>query len=268
LKVEELHWADHPGPSAAVPKRVLLLEFLFKGPTTNQAAEDKRFLEFCDRYQAAYGATVAERLFYRLLHEGGAGRTETVVTINVVESTYIISSDPATGDLAVNFKSDRAVPVNVPLDLPKSANLGRVSAPVGAATDRRALTAIIDQFLHEHFAAANRQARLPEPRLNPDQQGHNPDYDHVGFTVSGIRGQVLKSENAWERLEISLNVVQAPAGWKLIGFVDGFYAKGLGRSEPGEDEYKQMRGGYSGPLTTFTGNLTTELQRRIEARAR
>jgi hypothetical protein len=265
LAVEKLRWDSHPAPDAAKNQEALRLELRFLTKDTDQAAEDKRFQQFLERYQTAYGETALERVFYKLIHECQVTRQEAAVTIRVIQKDYVLFFDPATADLRLQAKADRSIPKEVPLDLSRSAATGRSQASLGTlqATDRRALTGAIDGFLRDYFGAANHKANLPGPKFDPDDV-QNRDHDHVGFVVRGIKSQVLTQRNYWEEIEISIDVVQAPSGLKLMCHIDGYYAGGIGSRLPDEDAYEDMRKTYKGQLKTFADGLLLQLQRRIE----
>lgn len=265
LKVEKLRWGSDPAPKAAENQEALRLELRFLTNATDQNTEDKRFNQFLDRYQTAYGETALERVFYKLIHECQVGPQEAVITIRVVERDHVVFFDPATAELLMQFKADRSIPKEVPLQLPRAASAGRLQTSLGTsnAPDRRALTGLIDSFVRDYFTAANRQAHLSGPKFAPDGV-ENRDRDHVGFIVSGIKSQVLTTKNYWEEIEISIDVVEAPSGLKLVCHIDGYYAGGVGSKLPDEEAYEDMRKGYQGQLQTFVDGFLSRLQNHIE----
>jgi len=264
-EIEKLRWGSDPSPAATGNHQVLRLELRFR----REGGEGKEFLHSLESYQATYGDSAPGRVFFQLIHECHAGLREAVVTLRVVQRDYVVFFDPLRGDLSMQPRTDRSYSKEVPLELPKSATAGALQASLGtlANPNRRALSALIDSFLHDYFRSANRQANMAEPRIDPDDV-ENRDHDHVGYVVSGIRSQVLKDRQNWEKVEISLYVVQAPSGLKLLCHFDGYYAAGRGRHLPEDDAYEDMRKEFQNQLKGFADGFLLQLQKRIEKEPR
>jgi hypothetical protein len=266
LELEKLRWVSHLAGDSEKSRDALQLDLRFLTEGSSQENEDSRFRDFLDGYSTTYGETVPERVFYKLVHECGISRQDAIVTIRIVRKDYVIFTDPATSELAVRTRADRGISKEVPLELPSHVATGQPSALsiTPRTLDRRAVATLIDSFLRDYFRAANRRANLPEPIFNPDDV-ENRDHDHVGFVVHGLKSQVLTSNNYWEEIELSIDLVQAPSGVKLVCHVDGYYAGGIGRKAPDESAYEDMRRSYFPQLKTFTDGLLLQLQKHIEA---
>ncbi len=266
LELEKLRWVSHLVSDSGKSQDALQLDLRFLTEGSSQEDEDSRFQDFLDGYSTTHGETVPERVFYKLVHECGIGQQDAIVTVRVVRKDYVIFIDPATSELAVRTRTDRGISKEVPLDLPSHAAIGQPAtlSVTPRALDRRALTMLIDSFLRDYFRVANRRTNLPEPIFSPDDV-ENRDHDHVGFVVRGLKSQVLTSKNYWEEIELSIDLVQAPGGVKLICHVDAYYAGGIGSKAPDESAYEDMRRSYFPQLKTFTDGLLLQLQRHIEA---
>lgn len=262
-EIEKLRWANDPSPIAMEDHKALLLElrFLFEG--MDQAGEDKRFQQSLEAYQSAHGEAAPERIFYKLIHECHVSRQEAVVTFRVLQRDYVVFFDPAIGEPRMQLKTDRSYSTEVPLELPGIATGRQTLLRAATVPDRRALSGLIETFVREYFTAANHKANLATPKFDPDNV-QNRDHDHVGFTISGVKSQILTSKKYWEQIEISLDMVQAPSGLKLLCHIDGYYASGIGPRLPDDDAYEDMRKGFQGQLITFTDGFLSQLQKRIE----
>ena len=260
-EIEKLRWGPDPSPTATTHHEVLRLELRFSRGGGDQGVEDKEFLRSLESYQATYGDSAPERIFYQLIHECHVGLREAVVILRVVRTDYMVFFDPGIGDLSMQPRTDRSYSREVPFELPKIAAGSGLQASLGtlANPDRRAISALVDTFLHDYFKNANRQANMSEPRIDPDDV-ENRDHDHVGYVISGIRGQVLKDRQNWEKIEISLNVVQAPSGMKLLSHFDGYFAVGMGHHLPDDDAYEDMRKNFRDQLKGFADGFLLQLQ--------
>jgi len=265
LEVEKLRRALNPATDAANPHEVFQLELRFLTQDTDQEESNTRFEQFLDQYRAKYDESLPERIFYRLIHECQLSRQEAAVTIRVAQRDYVIFFDSATAHLVMKARVDRSISKEVPLDLSRSVGSDWPPTTLVAAQipDRRALASLVESFLCNYFRAANRRANMSEPRFVPDDV-ENRDHDHVGFIVSGVKSQVLTTKNYWEEIEISIDVVQAPSGLKLVCHIDGYYAGGIGSKLPDEDAYEDMRRNYSAQLRSFADYILLKLQKRIE----
>jgi hypothetical protein len=263
-ELEKLRWGPDPSPIAAENHQALRLELRFRNESTNQEEEDKRFQQHLATYQADYGEAAPQRIFNKLIHECHVSVRDSAITLRVLQRDYVVFFDPA-GGLLMQPKGDRSYAKEVPLELPAIAT-GTQMRGLGTANnpDRRALSALIGNFVRDYFTGVNRKANMPEPTFDPDDVD-NRDHDHIGFVITGIRGQILTGQKYWEQLEISLDVVQAPSGLKLLCHIDGYYAGGMGNNRPSPEAYQDMRKQFQGPLKAFSDRVLLELQKRIAA---
>jgi len=262
--IEKLRWGSNPSPIATDNHDVLRLELRLRDVSGDQNTGDQEFQRHLDAYEREYGESAPERIFYRLIHECQVGRRDAVVTLRIVRQDYVVFFDPARGEVLLQPREDRSISREVPLDLTSLATGPRLQSSLRTANlpDRQALSESMRAFLRDYFTSANRRANMPDPKF--DSEIDNRDHDHVGFVISGIKSQVLRSRNYWEMIDISLDVVQAPSGVKLLCHIDGYYAGGLGRRLPDEDAYEDMRKGFQDQLRIFADGLLSQLQKRIE----
>jgi subtilisin family serine protease len=92
----------------------------------------------------------------------------------------------------------------------------------------------------------------------PQIQVFKPQYKNLAkIEIDGLRGDVLKGHNYWERLQIHLVLVKPGVAEAMV---EGYYAPGVGRSPPATSAYESMEKDYSEDLSRFTKLTFANLQ--------
>ncbi len=131
----------------------------------------------------------------------------------------------------------------------------RPRAPLSFAEVRQSLERTLvrtEAFLNATFRGKGNVAPL---KKNPKR---------ISVEVSGLRGEVLKSEGYWEKLIIEC--IFAPDERRMDFFINitGSYATGAGSLRPADDSFDDMDQKYKNPLQSFADKLTVELQNALE----
>lgn len=156
---------------------------------------------------------------------------------------YEISSDEH--GLSVNTTADPELTCLAPTDGEVELALGNSS--VSGATSKS--VADVEQLLRRHFTLLGEVAVA-------QQRGNT-----LELTVRSLRGQVIKGNRYWERLQIFL--VATPEGRKLRlnMAIDGQFCAGL--TAPPDTAYRDMEPQHSGSLLGYAKSLMADLVRGL-----
>ena len=85
------------------------------------------------------------------------------------------------------------------------------------------------------------------------------------FSVRKARGEVIKDENFWEKLEILLVVFKDTLGVQdFLCIVDGEYAPGMGRKEPKREGYEyKMEPLYTEEVMIYANRIITIFEENL-----
>jgi hypothetical protein len=155
---------------------------------------------------------------------------------------------------AIRFVRESAV-LNLP-GKPTQARALKASLAKEVSAEESAKT--VRGFLEDYFKKANLKAGLPEPKIFPDC-----DANHVGLTVSGLRGQVLADGKSWEKIQIELELVNEPAGLLLTANIDGSYAGGLRFAGLPSDYPQNMDHDHPTELKEFSNALFDKIKQSL-----
>jgi hypothetical protein len=117
-------------------------------------------------------------------------------------------------------------------------------------------TVKVQQYLEDFFTRKNREANRPAPQfsLKPLES------DYVGLDVQGVRQAVIGSRDYWEYLQISIELRGSPSFQRIVCYLDGGYAAGLGTRVPDMNTYTDFAKGYQADLERFADQLLRGLQ--------
>jgi len=85
----------------------------------------------------------------------------------------------------------------------------------------------------------------------------------IRFIISGLKNEVLKNSNQWERIQLDVYLI-SPI--KFLLYIDASYSSGLGTIEPPLSTYKDMETIYYKNLIHYTKTLRYELELFINKR--
>jgi hypothetical protein len=251
LEVIRLRTSEHPDPEADQRRGYRLeLRFLTDGSVEAAGADFQRFL---DAQAKTSGQPFMAMCFYRLVHLLGVGREPVSVHFFVLETEYAMFFETASRQLTIRELSTRGLQKRMALTAPSAAESSRASALPRAGGDIRAL---IRGFLENHFRRPTSGQRQPLPAL--DWEAFDPD--HLELSVSGLRGHVVSSHTYWEKLKISLDIRAEATEWKLVWYIDGLLASGMGSNQPADDSYYLMEKDFRAPFEAYANRLVSGLQ--------
>jgi hypothetical protein len=159
FEVQKLRWGPRSDDPAA---QWLKLELRFVTEGTDQEQEDQRFAGAVQKFQLANNAPLADTLFFKLLHVADIPLEETRITVAVLEHTFAIVRDRASGRLRFELTLDRQVRTEVQLaGLVGATPAQQPQANVPGLIQAAALPDQVQRFLQDFFARRNSAARLP-----------------------------------------------------------------------------------------------------------
>ncbi|MEO8368161.1 MAG: hypothetical protein ABI806_03105 [Candidatus Solibacter sp.] len=250
----KLRWVARPDKPDDEAARWLQWELRFKGEGTRPDEESERFIKFVRGYRAALDRNLVERLFFKLLHESGLRRTDIAVYVFVSDRTYSISFDPEKRDLVFQQDPDRMLRATIDvagLAAPGANQKGTAAISRGVPD----LGTQVQKFLAAYFAG---QAPV---RVTPAL----PEPDFAGVTVEGIRRRVLRNENYWEKLHVSIDIKGTPELPRVVCHISGAYAAGMGSRLPTDyyDMEKTLK--YRTDLESFTAAMLAAMKTQLSA---
>jgi hypothetical protein len=245
-------------------RRSLQLGLLFLTKETEETKAVEQFVDVLNQYQVTNGSSLLEAIFYKLIYACDWPRSDALVNIYVLEDTVAVFLDSASRGLIIRPISQRdTVRQTITLALiPNTKVIGpsQILLKDSKLTEPNGLARRIEQFFESYFAEANQKAHLDHPQFSLEPV--EPDY--VGLKVAGVKRQVLPSDNYWEKIAISVEIKSVPNGQKIVCYVSGKYASGLGNRLPSEDNYAEIE---ESKLRGFTGTILRKLQDYISAGA-
>jgi len=250
FELQTLRRGSRPDDSAA---RSLKLELRFLTGGTDQAEEDRRFVSALQQFDRANNTSVAEALFFKLVHLAQIAPEDAYVTVDVLEKTYEIVADPSSGRPHFHLKRDRDVRVEVSLP-GTSARQPHTTIP--GVVQAGALPDLVQRFLTDFFTRRNAAARLPAPRFSLKPLTSR----YVGMDVEGIRRIVIPKEDFWESLQISVQMYDTPEGRLATCYLDGGFSTGFGSRLPAREGYTDLAVKYQADLERFANELMRGLQ--------
>lgn len=245
-------------------KKSLQLGLLFLTNETEETKAVNQFVDVLNQYQITNGSSLPEAIFYKLIHACDWPRGDALVDIYVLEDTVTVFLDSASREVVIRAISQRdTVRQAIILALiPNTKVTGSNQIPLKGPklTDPNALARRIERFFENYFAEGNRKAHLDYPQFSLEPV----ESDYVGLKVAGVKRQVLPSDNYWEKITVSVEIKSVPDGQKLVCYLSGKYASGLGSRLPSEDNYAEIE---ESKLRGFTGTILRKLQDYIAAGA-
>lgn len=254
FELQKLRWGPRDNDPAA---QWLKLELRFMPEGTDPDHEDQRFAAALQQFQRANATSLAEALFFKLVHLADIRRADARITVAVLGDTFAVVRDRASGRLRFEPTSDRQARRAVQLPgLADAVPPQRPQANVPGVIQEAALRDRVQRFLQDFFASRNSKARLPAPQVT--LKPLEPDY--VGMEVAGIRRIVITDGDFWERLQVSVELRDNAQGRRAVCYLDGGYAPGLGRRLPAADGYTDMSNKHQADLERFADELMRGLQ--------
>jgi len=254
FELQKLRWGPRADDPAA---QWLKLELRFLTEGTDQDHEDQRFAATLQQFQPSNDRSLAEALFFKLVHLADIPREDARITVAVLGDTFAVARERASGRLRFEPTSDRLARRAVQLpDLVDAVPAQRLRANVPGVIQASVLPDRVQRFLQDFFAHRNSEAHLPAPRLA--LKPLEPDY--VGMEVAGIRRIVITGGDFWERLHVSIELRDTAQGRRAVCYLDGGYAPGLGLRLPAADGYTDMSNKHQADLDRFADELMRGLQ--------
>ena len=252
LEILRLSRGDHPDP--AQNRQTWRLEFRFiPGGTQDEAGA--KFQQFLAAHPA-----LPEHWFYRVVHLLDADRRSVSLHFYVVENEYAVYFDTASSQLVIQRGANRSIRTSLSLSAPSLGTPDRSATINRIGLKEQDISAAIRKYFDQYFGAMKVSGAKAETAWKD-----LTDPDYLRLTVTGMKHQVIPSHNYWERLNLSIELKQETAGWKLACYADAWYAAGLGSSRPGEGSYHLIDGKDFGmDLETYSEHLLAGLQRYLQ----
>lgn len=257
LEVVKLRRAPHPDPARKDAPGVRL-ELLYRTDERDEAKIEQDFVAFMTAQTDREGQPFAERTFYKATHLLGLPREDVSVHFHVSESEYVVFFDARQRKVVTQRAVKRgAIRRTVSINRPPARAVKTTTVSGGAD---RALASSVRSFFERSWSAVAPPQGAPPVILTFEPL----ETDYVAFSVEGFKKQIVRGNNYWEKLQVSIEVNPTDAGWKLTCYFDGQYAAGLGPRKPADDGYSDMDGAHRADLNAYASNVLTRLQQHLE----
>ncbi|MCP4352203.1 MAG: VWA domain-containing protein [Desulfobacterales bacterium] len=92
-----------------------------------------------------------------------------------------------------------------------------------------------------------------------DKKAELVDIDNykISFIISGIKNEILKDMNKWEKIELDIYLININI---FLLYIDAYYSPGLGSTEPKFFSYIDMEKTYHKELSIYTTKLRHEIE--------
>lgn len=251
-----------PAGEGASAASEMKLELRFLPAGFDEMQEETRFQQFLRGYEAKHLEALPEKLFYKFVQLEGVPRRNASLHFHVLAADYSVFWDPGVRSLVMQRGTDKMVRVPIQVSPSLAAGVGgRLNAPLNTPTesDVRKISSAIQQFLEHYYREANRKSGLPTLLLHADSS----EDDSVRMEVAGIKGEILKADNRWEKIGVWVEIKQLDNHWKLVLYLNAWIAAGLGTRPPTgyeEDAERQHRA----ELELYGRDLLSKIRESLE----